>query len=195
MTNRQMKAIETKETLYQSAINLFNEKGFENVLVEDITNLAGTAKGTFYNYFQSKKDVLYHTFTKFDDIYQDAYSQAKNTTGFENRLLAFIEYAYKKINNMGRKIPRALYYNSMLDDSPLILSNERVLYQIINEIVEYGLETSDLNPHHPPSYYMELIKTQLVGIDYRWCVSSEQMDFSEFALNNMSVFIKGIIHR
>lgn len=195
LTNRQMKAIETKEALYQAAIKLFNEEGYENVLVEDITNLAGTAKGTFYNYFHSKKGALYHTFTKFDQIYQEAYDLVKNTTTFEQRLLGFIKHAYKEINNMGKKIPWALYYNSMLDDSPLVLSNDRVLYQIVNEIVDFGLKIGDLDTNKPSSHYVELIKTQLLGIDYRWCVSSEQIDFSEFALSNMSVFIHGIIHR
>lgn len=192
LTNRQLKALETKELLYKAASKLFNEKGYENVLVEDITNAANTAKGTFYNYFESKKDVLYHTFSKFDEIYNNAYDKVRELPTFEERLLTFIKHSYKQIDEMGKKIPWALYYNSMLDDVPWIIWDERALYKIIKEIVEFGIKTGELNSNKPAQYYLEMIKTQIVGIDYRWCVSTEQMNFSEFATDNMSVFIKGL---
>lgn len=47
-----------KEALYQAAITLFRERGFDETRVEEITQAAGVAKGTFFNYFPTKEDVL-----------------------------------------------------------------------------------------------------------------------------------------
>lgn len=194
LTKRQLKALETKEALYQAAIKLFTEKGYENVVVEEITALANTAKGTFYNHFPSKKDVLYHTFQKFDDIYREAYEATQALTTFKDRLLTFIDFAYKKIDALGKKIPWALYHNSMLDSSPLILSNNRTLYQIIYQFVDEAIQAGELSSHYDTAYYVDLIKTQLVGIDYRWCVSSDIDHFSQFAVKNIACFLNGLMH-
>lgn len=47
-----------KEAIYQVAVELFRRQGFEATRVEEITEAAGVAKGTFFNYFPTKEDVL-----------------------------------------------------------------------------------------------------------------------------------------
>lgn len=47
-----------KETIYAKAMQLFVEKGFDRVTVDEITSACGVAKGTFYNYFPKKEAVL-----------------------------------------------------------------------------------------------------------------------------------------
>ncbi|MFX0069603.1 MAG: TetR/AcrR family transcriptional regulator [Candidatus Hermodarchaeota archaeon] len=41
-----------------SAVEIFEEKGFHNTRIIDITNKAGTSVGNFYRYFNSKEEVL-----------------------------------------------------------------------------------------------------------------------------------------
>ncbi len=47
-----------KENLYTAAVTLFRQQGFDETRVEEITQAAGVAKGTFFNYFPTKEDVL-----------------------------------------------------------------------------------------------------------------------------------------
>lgn len=55
---RQRRAAETRLRLFRSALQLFADRGFPNVTVEDITEAADVGKGTFFNYFESKDHVL-----------------------------------------------------------------------------------------------------------------------------------------
>jgi AcrR family transcriptional regulator len=55
---RERKAKETRIRLFGTALQLFAERGFQNVTVEDITEAADVGKGTFFNYFESKEHVL-----------------------------------------------------------------------------------------------------------------------------------------
>lgn len=55
---RQRKATETRLRIFRSALQLFGERGFGNVTVEEITDAADVGKGTFFNYFESKEHVL-----------------------------------------------------------------------------------------------------------------------------------------
>ena len=55
---RQRRAAETRLRLFRCALQLFAERGFSGVTVEDITEAADVGKGTFFNYFESKDHVL-----------------------------------------------------------------------------------------------------------------------------------------
>ena len=47
-----------RNSIIEKTILLFKEKGYDNVSVEEITREVGIAKGTFYNFFPSKKEIL-----------------------------------------------------------------------------------------------------------------------------------------
>ncbi|RFU85057.1 TetR family transcriptional regulator [Streptomyces triticagri] len=48
-----------KERLRDAAVELFLERGYENVTVTDITERAGLTRRTFSRYFTDKRDVLF----------------------------------------------------------------------------------------------------------------------------------------
>jgi AcrR family transcriptional regulator len=58
MGKREEKAEKTRKKLLATADRLINQRGYENVAVEDITKACGVAKGTFYNYFAQKQDLV-----------------------------------------------------------------------------------------------------------------------------------------
>jgi len=192
MTNRQISALETKDAIYNAAMELFQSKGYENVLVEDITKAANTAKGTFYIYFKSKKELLFHTFAKFDELYVDVYKQVTSIPTFEERFLTYIEVVYDGIDKRGKKLPKALYSNSVLESNPFLLQNDRVLFQNILELMKFGIETGELSTNRTAEYYRDMFKIQITGINYIWCSSTEAIDIAKHAKESMRAFLHGL---
>ena len=192
LTNRQINALETKDAIYRAAISLFKSKGFENVLIEDITKEANTAKGTFYVHFKSKKDLLFHTFNKFDELYVEVYEKVQHLKTFEERFLTFFELSYKGIEERGKEIPRALYYNSSLEIAPHLLHNERDLFKLTLEMISFGIKTGELSAKYSADYYLDKIKIIITGMDYMWCVAAEEIDFAKYARENMRMCLNGL---
>jgi len=58
LSRRERKKLETQQSLMDTALRLFCERGYEATTVEDITEATDVAKGTFFNYFPTKDAVL-----------------------------------------------------------------------------------------------------------------------------------------
>jgi AcrR family transcriptional regulator len=56
--NRGRPRTELKHVIYEAALTLFRERGFARTSVDDVVAAAGVAKGTFFNFFPSKLDVM-----------------------------------------------------------------------------------------------------------------------------------------
>ncbi len=48
----------TKRRIFNTAIKMFSEKGYDNASVEEITAVAGVAKGSLYYHFSKKEDIF-----------------------------------------------------------------------------------------------------------------------------------------
>lgn len=48
----------TKRIIFKTAIKLFAEKGYENTGIEEITAVAGFAKGALYYHFETKEELF-----------------------------------------------------------------------------------------------------------------------------------------
>lgn len=55
---RERKKEETRRRIFEAAVSLFRERGFQATTVDDITERADVARGTFFNYFPRKEAVL-----------------------------------------------------------------------------------------------------------------------------------------
>ncbi len=58
MTRKMKKPEIRKKEILDAAQNFFFQKGYENTTIQDIIDVLGIAKGTFYHYFDSKTEML-----------------------------------------------------------------------------------------------------------------------------------------
>src|SRR5450631_3073192 len=55
---RERRRQETHERIFRCALRLFAQRGYLDTTVEEITEAADVAKGTFFNYFPTKEHLL-----------------------------------------------------------------------------------------------------------------------------------------
>lgn len=84
-----------KNSLLQTAFELFTGKGFAKTTISDIVNQAGLAKGTFYLYFKDKYDlqnklVAYKASQLFDEAHRALISAPVKS--FKDELLFTTDY-------------------------------------------------------------------------------------------------------
>lgn len=189
---RKKQALNTKKNIYEAAITLVQEKGFENVSIEDITTRANTAKGTFYLYFKSKQDLIYHTIDMYDEISFRSYEKVKDLPTFEQQLVQYLCYANEEILLIGEKILNALIGLNLTQERKFVIAEGRTVLEVLGKIVEKGLETGELSIEHSAEYYMEMIIIFMQGLDYYWCNAENGFDYVEATRREALVFAKGL---
>jgi AcrR family transcriptional regulator len=58
LSRRERKKRDTHQRLMETAVRLFREQGYDATTVEQIAEAADVAKGTFFNYFETKEAIL-----------------------------------------------------------------------------------------------------------------------------------------
>ncbi|MBQ8299634.1 MAG: TetR/AcrR family transcriptional regulator [Clostridia bacterium] len=61
----------TKRRIFNTAVKIFSDKGYDNSSIEEITAVAGVAKGSLYYHFSKKEDI-------FDLLLEQGFGLLKN---------------------------------------------------------------------------------------------------------------------
>ncbi len=191
---KQTKGDKTKQHLYQCAINLFKEKGYEHVSVDEIVRTAGTAKGTFYIYFKSKVDIISHMLHKYDHYYDELEKALDPANKATANLFIIIQSSCQFTkDNIGLDLLRVLYANQLTDPSQQgDLHNNRSLYRVINNLVEQAQLAGDFNRQIDAKLTSEWIVRSIRGTFYEWCLQDGAFDLSEQCLDYIKIFCKGL---
>ena len=180
LTKRQIQALNTKNRIYDAAIKNFNEKGFNNVSIEDITKTARVAKGSFYVHFQSKEDLMLYSYVRADAAYLKAYEESEGRN-FVDRMLDFLEGYYLKFEKAGKGMTKALVSSYFLVPGNNYFKKDRVLIQCFEKIVEQGKAEQKLDPEVATKDYVDQFLSTLIGNEILWCFD----DTGTLSLNDL----------
>jgi AcrR family transcriptional regulator len=146
---RTLQAQATKQALFDAAIRLFREKGFEAVTIGEIAGEAGTAKGNFYNHFASKGDILAAEFSAIDDFYRRYARNLRRYVGAPARLLAFTRAQTRYVRDkVGVRTLKLLYANTIMDASTrkVLVDPSRYLHELVLGIILDGQSEGSIRP-------------------------------------------------
>ena len=170
MSLREKKKQAVRCRLYNTAISMFRERGFDDVSVNDIVEAAGVAKGTFFNHFPTKAHVL-------ADWYADFLSYPEPTPGMTlaAALRSIVISKYKQVtedpgifsakiaNDTGNPLLQNIERES---DVELAASLARVLRQDPAVCLPPELQDGQA--------VAELIVTLLTGISREWRMNRDR---------------------
>lgn len=185
----------TKQQLYRCAMELFREKGYDCVSVDEIVRKAGTAKGTFYIYFNSKADIITEMLRQYDDYYDEVAAQLDSGWSVEHRLRYMIQAACRFTQEViGLDLIRALYTQEIsgggqgADD----LNEERTLFRILIQLLEEGQRTGECRSTMEAQELAVLILRGIRATFFEWCCRGGSLDLIQETMGFWSVFSQGL---
>jgi AcrR family transcriptional regulator len=81
------------------ALKEFRTRGYSRTRIADIAKAAGIGKGTVYEYFQNKTDILRYAFDEFFEGFRNGALEAlAEATGSREKLLALVDFSFDHIS-------------------------------------------------------------------------------------------------
>ena len=77
MGRRERKKLQSRRTILEAAVSEFSKKGYKDTSVADIMSTADLGIGTFYNYFNSKEDLLFSLLGRLSEMILMALAEAR----------------------------------------------------------------------------------------------------------------------
>ena len=182
-----------RSSLLQHAYELFVDRGFNKTTIADIAKHSGLAKGTFYLYYKSKKDLMYETVTRYNEISDRAYEEVAGIADFKEKLIKYSMYYYEGVRRTGRQILRALDGNNVLDGATdVVNSDDRSIYRVLDQLVEEGMEQGYLTRDRDKAHYRRALITTFLGVDYYWC-TREDVDVVDLIVQQVGYVLDGMM--
>jgi len=195
LKRRQLKALETKMKLFKTALNLFSEKGFDMVSVDEIAATAGTAKGSFYTYFKSKEQVIVEQFKQVDNLYVEIYNDLGQDLNATEKLMTLVREQQRfACNEMGLEVMKVVYYSQIKnsENETFFINENRSLYKILQEIITEGQQTGEFRDDLSVKELTVMIIRCMRGVLYDWCLYEGKFDIVEEGQKYFACFIEGI---
>ena len=89
----------TRGKIVSAAWKLFYEQGYEDTTVEEIIDLSGTSKGSFYHYFDGKDALLSTLSSLFDEKYEELIQELTPDMTAMDQLLFLNQELFRMIEN------------------------------------------------------------------------------------------------
>ena len=84
------------EAISDAAIKVFHEHGYNKTRMADIAQAAGIGKGTLYEYFRDKADILHFAFDQYFSVFSESMLQAmKGRTTPSDKILSIIDFSLR----------------------------------------------------------------------------------------------------
>ena len=175
LTKRQLQAIDTKNRIYNIAIDLIERKGFDNITIEEIAKKAGVSIGSFYHYFNSKLDILVEIYKIGDEFFlTQVRDKIKGPTSIEMIVEYFKYYAVLNVST-GLDTAKQLY----TANNKMFIKKGRYMQALLQEIISEGQKNHEIIPTTTAEEITEFLFIAARGLVYDWCLHEGSYDLEE----------------
>ena len=182
---------QTKKKIVSAAWRLFYDQGYENTTVDDIVELSGTSKGSFYHYFEGKDALLSSLSILFDEKYEELTPRMDPEMNSFDKLMYLNRELFSMIE---RTVPidlLARMYSTQLvtRGEKHLLDHNRVYYRLLRSIVLEGQERGQINREIPAAEITKLYALCERALLYDWCICSGEYSLTLYSQKMMPLFL------
>lgn len=183
---------QTKSKIISAAWRLFYERGFENTSVEEIVELSGTSKGSFYHYFEGKDALLGTLSTLFDEKYQELLPLIPPETSSIEVLMYLNKELFLMIENSIsiELLSRLLSTQLFAKGERQLLDRSRTYFKILLKTVKDGQASGELRSDISAN---EIVKGYALlerAFMYDWCLCSGEYSLASYSSPLLRSFLE-----
>ncbi|MGG3804250.1 TetR/AcrR family transcriptional regulator [Metabacillus fastidiosus] len=183
---------ELKEQIYLKAMQLFKEKGYEKVTVQEIADTCGIAKGTFFNYFAKKDDILLYLGISQIEYFVSHLNELEDHTSLKEQIESILGDLLQRFLDYGEIMKLAVL--ELIKSDYLIETESKSIAQLQHYLVEI-IEKAINNGTFRSKWDAETIASTIMGIYFSTLITAimkQNVNTKELFQQNLNVIWEGI---
>ena len=189
-SRRERRKLEIRERILDTALELFESRGYEETTVGEIAERADIAYGTFFNHFPTKLDLLQELADRsLRVLFEDVEEARKKPGSFTDHLVSVFENAAASAVEKGPQA-RELIQAMMTSAYPeLAVSDDRRMRQIFEMLVQDGLDAGDIRDDVDLETLVEVVQGTWYSLFLSW------VHFDDYPLRERAAATAGFLAR
>ncbi|MCI9599582.1 MAG: TetR/AcrR family transcriptional regulator [Lachnospiraceae bacterium] len=184
----------TKSRIVSAAWKLFYEQGYEDTTIEEIIEVSGTSKGSFYHYFEGKDALLGSLAYMMDEKYEELEPGiAEDADSYEVLLYLNHELMIMIEDSINLELLTELYSTQLTTrgEKPL-LDHDRTYYKLLRRIITRGRERGELIPDFGVGEMVRYYAMCERALLYEWCLRKGEYSLSEEAARKLPLMLQSL---
>lgn len=189
------KKYQMEQKIFEAGMSLFQEKGFINTTLQDISIKAGVSKGTIFNYFSSKEDILAKFGRNQAKILKQFADNLSPLMSTKNKIIAILLEDIRLVKESEFNAKNALRGISEGGDNvyQFEMKNRKELSNIYRDILKSGQKSDSLNFTLNESLIADLIVTIYFHVlDIYFYRNDRMEEIEESLIESVNILFNGI---
>lgn len=185
LTNRQLKAQETRQRIYDAAIAKFTAKGLDQTSIQEICQDAGVSIGSFYNHFDNKEGILYETFKIADMNFEQFSEKDKEGKGTQEIILEYMNYYIDFVQTNDFQFVKKLYNTS----NHHFVQDKRPMQEVLKQILRKREQKVNKKYVRNTDELVDMLFMTARGVIFHWCLKEGSFDLNEATWKQMEIVL------
>ena len=183
-----------KQRIIETSLDLFQQKGYHGVSVDEIVETAGTSKGGFYHNFKSKDALLYEIHDVFISYVLKETKAAYERYDRPIEKISAMLYAFTSVFDLYQRHITVFYDESayLRHDYKIIINEKRTEYRkLIERVIEEGKKSG----HFRENISTTITTMAIIGLvnwTYKWYKQNGKLTMEQITVYFNDIILRGI---
>ena len=187
---------ERKSQIINAAEDVFTKKGFDDARMDDIAEETGLSKGTLYNYFKSKDDLI---IAILDRIFQREFRVFESldlaNMSATDAIWSFTETTSKDVKMMMRLLPITYEFMGLAFRNKLVQKAFKAYFNhymdILIPIIQHGIDSGEFRPADAKEIALAM-GAVMEGTLLLWVYDSSLVNPEQHIRSGMKLLLEGV---
>jgi AcrR family transcriptional regulator len=180
--------IRSKDTamiIRKKALQMFREKGYSNITIDDICRAVEIAKSTFFYHYKNKDQLLSSFFDSEYQVTPEMFEMIATSDNSWDIFWACISQTIERSMEAGSEIISQIISNDLRDHTDFLITDMARFEKVYIDIIRKGQEEGHFNTTGDSGLLYQSALSLIRGFLVKWCIDRGGFDLISLIRNSL----------
>lgn len=192
MYDKYRNEISEQERIFNIALSLMDQVGYENLSIRDICKEAKISVGKFYNYFKNKQELLNYFYEQEEKELRKKGANRFDDLPLKDQIIEMYRWHLEYLSSLG--VEFVLHYYDSMNEPMAVITKSNYIMDMTDRFLEMAIQNGYKLPEgkliHDISIDICMISK---GVIFTWCAERGSFSLPEVSARLLSECLDGLL--